>query len=123
MKWLKHIYLAVLFLWLLACGVRWLLPYFGEYYSLYYTGGKICFCCYDDKDKMGKVPASRYAELNRQLETLHPGARYFFYPDKNDEWVGEMFVVPVQRDFVKMPPDVEAALHDWKQEMARSLNF
>lgn len=119
MKWLKRIYLSVLFLWLLACGVRGLMPYFGGYYSLYHTRGD-CFCCsYNTNDTMSKVPACRYAELNGRLEARHPGARYFFYPDKNAEWVGEMFAVPVQRELVCLPSEAAALLHAWKQEIAR----
>lgn len=118
MKRLKRIYLGVLFLWLLACGVRWLMPYCGGNYSCYYTGGEYCFCSYNAEDKMRKVPACRYAELNRRLEAAHPGALYFFYPSKKHHWVGKLFVVPLQRDYyVEMPPDARAVLDAWMQKI------
>lgn len=82
MKIWKRVYCGLLAAWLLYCAGRALLLCTGGYYKVQQVGKLEHFCDgIVPTDTVVQPPAaSRFAELNAQLEAAQPGTRFFYAP-------------------------------------------
>ena len=64
MKLAKRIYLGLLGLWLLACSIRALLPWLGNYQTKQFISGPFYISGVESNAVTGAQPASVFAELN-----------------------------------------------------------
>ena len=118
MKGLKYAYLALLGLWIAACGLRVVLPYLCGHGDLYYFEPPVCLCSYEGPHD-ASLPAERYAELNARLKAVQPEAEFCYAPAEHG-YTGWVFL-PLQPDRENIGAPLlsaaaEAVLRDWIQE-------
>ena len=70
MKLAKRIYLGLLGLWLLACIIRVLIPWLGNYQTKQFISGHFYISGVESNAVTGAQPASVFAELNKRLEAV-----------------------------------------------------
>ena len=119
MKRLKYTYLALLGLWIAACGLRVVLPYLCGHGDLYYFEPPVCLCSYEGPHD-ASLPAERYAELNARLKAVQPEAEFCYAPAEHG-YTGWVFLPlqPDDRENIGTPllsAAAEAVLRDWIQE-------
>lgn len=108
-----RIYIGLLLLWLLACGLRVLLPRWGNYYSCSTLRERepLCFCtdCRGPSAyyHLNGVPLAEYAALSKRLERAQPGTQFFCCPGNI------VLLTPSGKAATQLTPAARAELSAW----------
>lgn len=108
-----RIYIGLLLLWLLACGLRVLLPRWGNYYSCstLREWEPPCFCTdcsgLSAYYHLNGVPLAEYAALSKRLEQAQPGTQFFCSPGNI------VLLTPSGKAAPKLTPAAQAELIAW----------
>lgn len=114
MNWVKRLYWLIPALWLVICALRCSLNYFGGYHRVGFDGVHGWFL--STAPPSGKVPLSRFAELNRRLAEAQPGSRFYFTPTAGGDAHMGIIVSPVMGGSEKLSPAAEEVLKSWISE-------
>ena len=71
---------ALLGLWLMACSIRALIPWLGNYQTKQFISGSFYISGVESNAVTGAQTASVFAELNKRLEAAQPDTRFFCSP-------------------------------------------
>lgn len=116
-----RIYVGLLLLWLLACGLRALLPQWGNYHncSTLRELEPPCFCTdcsgLSAYYHLHGVPLAEYAELSKRLEQAQPGTRFFCGPGNI------VLLTPQDEAAPELTPSAQAELVAWIHEVTISV--
>lgn len=115
MNRIKRLYCFILLLWLVACGLRFPLSCLGDYHRVGFDGVHGWRVC-SSAPPSGKVPLSRFAELNKRLAGVQPGSRFYFTPTSGGDNHMGIIVSPVIGGSEKISPAAEEVLEIWVSE-------
>lgn len=118
MKLAKRIYLGLLGLWLLACGVRALLPWLGNYQDMRFASGAFYTSAHDCNEAAGTLPASIFAELNKRLEATQPDTLFFLSPweECGDYRCQALILKSVSGEAPMLSPAAGKVVQEWEAE-------
>lgn len=118
MKLAKRIYLGLLGLWLLACSIRALIPWLGNYQTKQFISGSFYISGVESNAVTGAQPASVFAELNKRLEAAQPDTRFFCSPweESGEYYCQALILKSVRAEAPELSPVARKVLQEWVAE-------